>query len=348
MKLLIQHITRLIARNNCVIVPGMGAFIAHNIPARYNVKEQTFTPPYRIINFNADIKIDDALLLSAYMEHDNSSYVQAEQSMRSDIGKLRNSLSDKGSVQFGELGMLSMDINSSIMFEPSANGIDDPDNFGLQPLFIETIHSQSEKTITIKRKELSRYIAGIAAIILMFFFVTPISDRAYDNNIKASLSSFASSEQISIMQQLVASSPEQAATKPECEIAPVEYSTTKGVISNESIKTDIAVPSKKTSENPVEQTVTDAIPSNTTVETSSSIEEAAPQRYYIIVASSPNEQNAQLAIQELTAKHQAEYNVVKCGKRHRIAISSFSNEQEAQNALPRYQAIFSDAWVLIH
>lgn len=347
MKVLIQHITRLVSQNNCVIIPGLGAFIAHNIPARYNIKEQVFTPPCRTLSFNADIKIDDALLLSAYMKHDNQTYQQAEQSMNKDINRLRNKLASKGTVQFGELGTFSMDINNSIMFEVSANGIDDPDNFGLQPLYISTLHNKSEKTITIKRKELSRYIAVVAAVILMFLFVTPISDKTYENDIKASLSGFASSEQISMMQQLLASSPEQIEATPECEITPVEYSATKGVTTT---KEQNAANNKNT-EPVIIATITAA---TVTAESATSTAETAPavanpqQKYYIIVASSPNEDNAQLAIRELTAKHQAEYNVVKCGKRHRIAISSFNSESEAQNALQQYQPIFPDAWILTH
>ena len=344
MKQLIQHITHLIARNNCVVLPGLGAFIAHNVPARYSVKEQTFTPPCRTLSFNAGIKVDDALLLSAYLEYNNSSYPQAELSMNKDINKLRNRLADKGIVQFGELGTFSMDINNSIAFEPSTNGIDDPDNFGFQPLFIETLHSKGEKTITIKRKELSRYIAAVAAVILMFLFVTPISDRAFENNIKASLSGFASSEQISMMQQLITSSPEQVTATPDCEITPVEYSTTKGIT---TAKEPVSANSEATNCT-VEATVS-ATPAQqpTTVKEAEVIENQAPH-YYVIVASSPNEQNAQLAIQELTAKHKAEYNVVKCGKRHRIAISSFNEEKEAISALAQYQTIFPDAWVLTH
>ena len=344
MKLLIQHITRLIARNNCVTIPGMGAFIAHNIPARYNVKEQTFTPPCRTLSFNTGVKIDDALLLSAYLEYGNSSYPQAEQSMNKDINKLRNRLADKGIVQFGELGTFNMDINSAITFEPAANGIEDPENFGLQPLFIETLHSKGEKTITIKRKELSRYIAAAAAVILMFLFVTPISDRAFENNIKASLSGFASSEQISMMQQLITSAPEQVTATPDCEIAPVEYSATKGIT---TVKEPVA-PSKEAAEDSPNATVATAPAEQpATVKAAEAVEAKQPQ-YHIIVASSPNEQNAQLAIKELTAKHIAQYNVVKCGKRHRIAISSFDTEDEAVNALAQYQAIFPDAWVLTH
>ena len=37
-----RHISRLIASNDCVIVPGFGAFLSHRIPAHYNAEEQIF------------------------------------------------------------------------------------------------------------------------------------------------------------------------------------------------------------------------------------------------------------------------------------------------------------------
>lgn len=346
MKLLIKHITHLISHNNCVIIPGLGAFIAHNISARYDVKEQTFMPPYRTIIFNPVIKIDDALLLSAYMEYDNVSYQQAELSMNKDIDKLRKNLASNGIVQFGELGTFCMDINNSIIFKAATNGIDDPYNFGFQPILIETLHNQSDKVITIKRRELSRYIAAAAAIILMFLFVTPISDRVYDGNIKASLSGFASSEQISMMQQLMASSPEKVVAVPDCEITPLDYSATKGITTSRKETNEVV---EVNAEKEVIAEVKLEEPANKETgkgQSSTNSQSVNKSCCYIIVASTPNEQNAQLAIQELNVKHKADYSVVKCGKRHRIAISSFNNEKEAQNNLSQVQAIFPDAWIL--
>ena len=70
--------------------------------------------------------------------------------------------------------------------------------------------------------------------------------------------------------------------------------------------------------------------------------------YSIIVASTPNAEKANLAIQELSAKMQAEYHVVEGGGRHRIAHSSYCNHNEANDALAQVKGTFPDAWVLTH
>ena len=79
------------------------------------------------------------------------------------------------------------------------------------------------------------------------------------------------------------------------------------------------------------------------------VEAIVPQKTYsIIVASSPNAQNAQLAIKELTRKMTADYTVVVGGGRHRISIGDYSNMSDANDALSLIKNTFPDAWVLTH
>ena len=49
---LAQHIEALLLENDCVIVPGLGGFVAHYTPAMRVAEENTFLPPTRIIGFN--------------------------------------------------------------------------------------------------------------------------------------------------------------------------------------------------------------------------------------------------------------------------------------------------------
>ena len=118
-----------------------------------------------------------------------------------------------------------MNIDGVISFEPAENGIDDPDNYGMMPLPIPMLSHKEEPTITIKinRHRISQYIAAAAAIIIMFIFVTPLSEHTFKNDTKASLGNFASPEQISMMQQVSAPAP-TAVVKSNCEICPIEES----------------------------------------------------------------------------------------------------------------------------
>ncbi len=365
MKNLEQHIVHLIARHNCVIIPDFGAFLAHSVPAHYNIDDQTFMPPHRTLGFNPRVKVDDALLVSEYMSVHNLAYEAAAAMLRNDILSLRRTLSRKGNARFGELGTFSMNINSEITFEAAVNCIDDPDNFGLEPLTIAQLHNIEERTITIKRRSISKYIAAIAAIILTFIFVTPLSERAFDNNIKASLGNFASSEQISMMQQLTSAAPQQVASTQECEISPIGFSNTKASIgsadthpqTNEAQAITTTTIEHETSNKPLERPIesnhvhpqiTPDIPqdSSPSPPLPKALENTHTPQFHIIVASSPNADNAQLAIKELSSKLQREYKVVVCGKRHRVAAATYATEKEALENLSTFQATFPDAWIL--
>ena len=326
-----RHISRLITRHDCVIVPGLGAFLAQRMPAYYNADDQQYIPPRRTLGFNPKVTVDDALLSTAYMEDYGISHNQATALMQDDVRKLKNDLSRKGRVYFGELGVLSMNVDGTISFESSENGIDDPDNHGFVPLQIPMLKHKKERTITIpiNRSRIAQYAAAVAAIIIMFIFVTPLSDHTFKNDTKASLGSFASPEQISMMQQVGAPAPSTTVGS-KCEICPIGESASVNIV-------EVPVVAEVTSTE-VTETVTNE--ENVNIESAVTV-----QRHHVIVASTPNSDKAQLAISELSAKASMDYNVVQCGKRYRIAAGTYATIQEAQEALAAIQATFPDAWI---
>ncbi len=323
----------------------MGAFLAHSVSAYYNDEERLFMPPHRTLGFNPQIKIDDALLVSEYMRSDKLSFEDAEREMNKDLSILQKKISEDGIVHFGELGSFTMNIKGEISFKQNINGIDDPANFGFEPLSISLLrHCEETILIPIKRREIGKYIAIAVAVIFMFMFVTPVSDNARQKGLQASLNGFASSEQISMMQQLSTKAPEQIADNTDINICPVEYTVTESNNCLQATKIENSVTAEATKNsvsNSIETTVAPATADNSSTEVSNPM-------HYIIVASSPNESNAQLAVSELSTKLEADYTVVKCGKRHRIAVNKFQTLQDAQNALAQYQQTFPDAWILTH
>ncbi len=331
-----KHISNLTALHDCVIIPGFGAFLAQRIPAQYNAEEQLFMPPHRTLCFNPHITIDDALLATSYMRHYGVSYNQATTLLKEDIKKLKNSLARKGEYYFGELGKMSMDIEGTITFTPSENGIDDPANYGFAPLPIATLSQKEERTITIpfSRKRIAQYVAAAAAIIIMFVFVTPLSEHTFKDNTKASFGNFASPEQISMMQQLTSARPAATANETHA-IQPITDSrTAKSDIKAE--ETPETAPAEQ-----VQQIAEETPAANTTIVSET-------KQHHIIVASSPSIDNANLAVTELSTKAVLNYRIVECGKRYRISAGAYATQEEAQAQLPKIQKTFPDAWIYIH
>ncbi len=320
MEKLVKHISYLVARHDCVIVPGVGAFLAEEVPAQYNVEEQIFMPPYRTMRFNSKVTADDALLISEYIEREQLSYDEASLLMNKEIETLRQQLAQNSVVRFGELGTFSMNINGNISFEVDANGIDDAYNFGFEPFAMKQLRNYEEKNIVIRRRDLGKYIATVAAVILTFIFVTPMSDSAFKQNMQASFTGFASSEQISLMQQVSAPAPAPVVSEIEnCEISPIDANGNMDILHISEPE-----PAAEAIEAPIEN----------------------KKVFHIIVASSPNESNAQLAIEELSAKMSAQYTVVKGGGRHRISIGEYESNSDATAAIKELKSTFPDAWIL--
>lgn len=322
MEKLVQYISRLIAQHNCVILPGIGAFLAHRVPAYYNAAEKVFMPPHRELGFNPQVTMDDALLLSEYMNDGLLSYEEAERCLKNDIDSLRSKLSDNGVVCFGELGTFEMDIEGKISFTPNENSIDDPQNYGFEPLLIAPLKELKKKDIVIKRSSIGKYVSAIVAAIIIIFVLVPFGNSIYDDSKLMSVAGFAPVD--NAPKAVVAPVAETI-----CEIAPVEETVTEHIFTTPAN---------------AEHVSTAVVPQ----EVESAVVQEVSKQYSIIVASTPNSKNAQLAITELSRKMQADYKVVEGDKRFRIAIESYNSEEEANIALERIQATFSDAWVYIH
>ena len=54
-----KHIEVLLLENDCVIVPGLGGFIAHKRQAAYSIQKGEFMPPLRTIGFNPQLIMND-------------------------------------------------------------------------------------------------------------------------------------------------------------------------------------------------------------------------------------------------------------------------------------------------
>ena len=78
-------------------------------------------PPHRTMGFNSQITIDDALLLSEYIDEQQLTYEEAGKALHKDVANLRHELSSKGTVRFGELGTFSMNVTGNITFDENGD-----------------------------------------------------------------------------------------------------------------------------------------------------------------------------------------------------------------------------------
>lgn len=220
-----RHIERLLLDNDCVIVPGLGGFISYNVSARYVREENLYLPPMRTIGFNAQLVLNDGLLVQSYMQYNDVSYPEALRILESDIDDVKDLLQNEGCVDFSGIGLLHYTMEGSYNFKPCECGILSPALYGLNSFSISElasgksvdiaavneapviktkgkkseVHEELEEkefeekdkrnlTIKINRKVLDYSIAIAASIALFFALSIPVKNTYVNMENYASLS----------------------------------------------------------------------------------------------------------------------------------------------------------------
>lgn len=126
-----RHIEILLLDNDCVIVPELGGFMAHYCPAHLDSCDNAFLPPSRSIGFNAKITLNDSLLAQSYVEAYDISYPEAVRRISDEVREVRQHLETNGHYTFNDLGVMRLNAEGNLEFEPCEAGILTPYLYGL-------------------------------------------------------------------------------------------------------------------------------------------------------------------------------------------------------------------------
>lgn len=213
MKELAKHIEILLMENDCVIVPGLGGFIAHNKPAEFRESANIFCPPLRTIGFNPQLTINDGLLVQAYMQAYDTDFPDASRKIENTVSSIKDILYKNGQAELDNIGTLYYTMAGNYGFEPCYNSFFSPNlyglgNFSISPLseLVSKIQPVAEPRITIETtpsvktneerrekqshiiKRMTEHAIGIAAAIILFFIMSvPVENTYLDNASYASL-----------------------------------------------------------------------------------------------------------------------------------------------------------------
>ncbi len=125
------HISDLLYRYDCVILPGFGAFLTQKESAHYNESDQAFYPPKKRISFNSQLKKSDGLLANYIAELRQVKYSEAVYSIAEYVEKLNQQLAKKQSISLHNLGSFSLSAEGILQFEPVAENNYLTEAFGL-------------------------------------------------------------------------------------------------------------------------------------------------------------------------------------------------------------------------
>ena len=379
---LAQHIEVLLLENDCVIVPGLGGFVAHYTPAMRVAEENVFLPPTRIIGFNPQLKMNDGLLVQSYMAVYDTDFSDATRIVEKEVAHIFTALHEEGKVDLPNIGELRYSIHGIYDFVPYDHKITTPylyglDSFEMQEL-AELKKPYMEKTIRysvpvvpedkkrrfeikFNRSYLSNAVAMIAVVALFFFLSTPIENTEvvegnYAQLLPKELFEMIEKESLAINPIVVsrkadtpkASAQKNTGQKAKKKVVPVAVREVKVGQANAQNAPVVSQPKQQAAE----------VSSSTSVTTKSEIQKTtagtvAPslvsaQKYHVIIASVGTEKDAEAMAKQLIEKGYPHAKAIVGDGKMRVSIESCGTETEAYQALNRVRQneTYKNAWVL--
>lgn len=146
MKELSHCIVCLLADNDCVILPGIGGFIASYESARYDSGRKMFVSPNRVIGFNSAITLNDGLLVQAYMQVHDLNYPDALRLLEKDMQQVRYDLDNRGAFNIEGVGVLYANNGGAYSFKAEPVDVVTPELYalpGVSAISLKSIDSKN-------------------------------------------------------------------------------------------------------------------------------------------------------------------------------------------------------------
>ena len=367
---LAKHIEVLLLENDCVIVPGLGGFIAHKRQAAYSIQKGEFMPPLRTIGFNPQLIMNDGLLVQSYMQAFNTDFPDATRRIEKTVAELKDQLYQPGQVTLNNVGTIYYNMNGGYAFEPAAASYFTPSLYGLesftlpqlQPLTVSSSPKQllpkvNEQTGKSKKhfslRHFTRNIVAIAAAVCLFFVLSvPVENTYMDDANYASLGSISMFD--AIRNQSVATSIQTTPHTVVAQKAVKKQTGEKRVRNNVNTLKPVVVKTEKIAAAPAAKT---AVAKTATAKTETKAAKSSKQvstqpaaskkTAYIIVASLPTSDDAQRELKKFQQKGYKNCQVLESNGRFRIALDSYATSGEAYQKVQtlRKQEEFKSAWV---
>ena len=379
-----RHIEILLLGCDCVVVPGLGGFVAQRTPARFADDDDydcddvatghagrcTMLPPMRMIAFNAQLDMNDSLLVYSYVNVHDVSYPEAERMMERDVEELKSRIAQNGSYELNDIGTLALGEDDNYVFEPCEAGLLTPELFGLGSVMIgridgaDDVHAPEHESDTTHAPADGTTRPSTATVIS--------ADRSNDKDnecegadddagervisIKLSYIRNAVAAVAALIAFVLLTTPisNSSADYMVCSVVPVQNATND--TDNTADDTDATSPA--TDGNVSDGTMTGGNATDANVSGLSATDGRAAtetetkrdSRYCIVLASMVTKKNADIFIDELDRNGYHDAHVYEHRGNVRVVYGAFDNENDARDTLlslrkTAVKPYFREAWV---
>lgn len=316
----------LLYSNDCVVLPGLGGFVAKYKGASLNSNLHTLFPPQKTIGFNPQIKENDGLLTSAFCALNSCTYAEGRAELESWVKEQSNTLLRGEKISWKGIGILFQDRLGKIQFIPDGKGNFSLESFGLEKIILVPVERIVEETAAVeisvleKRAEQgSKWIWKAAAVLALP--ILGVGIFALSNKIESSDWQYASFKLFGTKSRVAAYTPESNRVIPTYVVQEEETLVEIPIVA-EIVTLPIVEP-KKVIEVPV-----------------------SLAKYQVIVGAFAVSSNAKRLVQELKKKG---FNASLAGKKGSLQLVAAANDSSYESAIQALDKIKgeinSSAWL---
>lgn len=331
-----QHISKLLYSNDCVVVPGFGAFMAKSFSAEINNATQMFVPPGRRISFQPALRSDDGLLLLEVAQHENRSKDVVRLELSDLVSSWHSKLHKGEKVRLDNLGLFYIDRQGELQFKPQVDVNYDSKYFGLGVFRASPLVQISEEARVIPlrertdRKRMPMWRSVAVAVGVTGLLAIGGMKSGYDFNIP-DLAGFNWLNKPTSTETTLDTEAEEASEVVDTNVEGASSATEEVEVVEE--------PAQEAA--PVEEAPT--IELNTEDVAVSPVQRGV---YYVVVGSFVEKTNADDLYHELQSKGYDAHVLPFDGKYNKVAIAAFNTREAATQQLREYrQRVQRGAWI---
>ena len=174
-----QHIEKLLAYHDYVVVPGLGGFVVQHQSAKITAGH--ISAPTATVGFNSLMQHADGLLAIEVARAERITCRKAVEIIESEVKEFKNQLLKSTPHQLGNLGFFSLNENGSLHFVPCTKVDFLPLNIGLNELFVSELERKAEKeakkiSFVLPTAKTFRYAAAAVLLTAMLMISPQMND----------------------------------------------------------------------------------------------------------------------------------------------------------------------------
>lgn len=329
-----ERIAELLYEHDCLIVPGLGAFVSSRRPAVIDKKRGLLFPPCKEIVFNKSLCHNDGVLVGYVAEAYGVSIDEANGMVVSFVEEVKRQLKARGSVALEGVGVLRMfGTEVSFVADSDVNYLVESYGLSAQPICVKP----SANVVKMRNYAYLKHVAASVAVLVGLMMVAPETRDASVENGYSQANIAAEAFNVPIVSTVVSSrAMGDVAVNAENSVevldnaAGVDAGSAMGVSagSGSNIAEDASSEGNMVSE--------------------VSREDEKDEKFYIIVGSFRTEREADTYISSMVARGVSGLDKLPSNGRYRVSAGCFETHAEAVRNNKSFRNIsgFENAWVL--